>query len=413
MNKKSNYRLILKVTLLFFLGFIFRITPLHAHLMPAQQGTLNVVGADVFTVLAVPVSAVPQADGDGDGRLSEAEVQTHAAMLRQAVSQRLVLRDGDAALGRVLLLNPLSEPQAHPVGRDATVDGGSSGGAGSRHFLVMMRTQFAQPPQGLTVTTDLFGTAEGEGQLTLKASRGAEVEAVVLSPARPQHTLFQPLSQVVWSYVLTGIEHIVLGADHVLFLLTVMVAGWGWRYWGWVLTSFTLAHSLTLVAGLLGWVRVPAHVVEPLIAASIVWMALLNLWRLRPTRAVPPRLSQQVLTVFACGLLHGLGFAASMEALGLHDRHLLASLLGFNVGIELGQMGVLALSLLLLRVGAAMRGRMWPTLRAQHHTVSPQGDMALTDPTGAVRAHDRHSLMGVSIVALFAGTWWMWQRLSG
>jgi hydrogenase/urease accessory protein HupE len=133
------------------------------------------------------------------------------------------------------------------------------------------------------------------------------------------------------------VEHIVLGADHVLFLVTIIVAGAGWRYWLAVLTSFTLAHSITLTLGLLGWVKVNPAVVEPLIAASIVLMALLNLFNLIRHNGQATSTARQTAVVFACGLLHGLGFASSMADMGLHGNYQLASLLGFNLGIELGQ----------------------------------------------------------------------------
>jgi hydrogenase/urease accessory protein HupE len=153
----------------------------------------------------------------------------------------------------------------------------------------------------------------------------------VLTSLHTWHRFFRPLSSAVLDNVRLGAEHVLLGTDHLLFLLTVIVAGWGWRYWLAVITAFTLAHSVTLALAMLGMVRVSASIVEPLIAASIVLMALDSLLRAQRGAA------QRVALVCACGLLHGLGFAASMDALGLDSRHRLGSLLGFNLGIELGQ----------------------------------------------------------------------------
>jgi hydrogenase/urease accessory protein HupE len=133
-------------------------------------------------------------------------------------------------------------------------------------------------------------------------------------------------------YTLLGVEHILLGWDHLTFLITVLVAATGWRYWWRVLTGFTLAHSITLTASLLGFLQVPAALVEPLIAASIVLMAGLNLFQLHAV------IGQRLLIVFACGLLHGMGFASAIADLGLHGNHQWTSILGFNLGSELGQM---------------------------------------------------------------------------
>lgn len=408
MNKKTIYRLIDKRKQLLFLMLMTWMMQVQAHLMPAQQGTVNIVGNDVFTVLAVPVSVVPEADDNQDGRLSESEVQAHAPRLREVVQTRFVLRHEDEA-GEVLLLNPLSEPEAHLPGQTNP----PQAGAGSAHFLVMQRTRFASPPTQLSLSTDLFGTRDGEDQLTLKATQGDQVDVVVLTPLRSAHTFFQSAPQVLQSYVLTGIEHIVLGADHVLFLLTIIVAGLGWHYWLWVLTSFTIAHSLTLVAGLLGWVQVPAHIVEPLIAASIVWMAALNLWRAyrlrsHTTDTAMPSLKLQMGTVFACGLLHGLGFASSMDGMGLHGTHLIASLVGFNVGIELGQVAVLAATLVLMHLSVKLH----QMLRRPATTGTSKAPSDTRPPTSTLTTPVQSTVL-ISGLALVLGMVWMVERLGG
>jgi hypothetical protein len=306
--------------------------PAWAHLMPAQQGTLNVVGNAVFVVLALPASLVPQADTDGDGRLSQAELHTHATVAQQRVTRGIRLSNAagtpQAEDGEVALINLLAEPEA-------------------THFLALVKYQFRTEPTALELETDLFGPQEAEQQLTLKVSRGDTTEAAVLRPGHATHRFFRSPWQVFADYVQTGVAHIVSGADHLLFLATTLVAGAGWPYWLAVLTGFTVAHSITLALGLLGWVRVSPEVVEPLIAASIVLVAALNLAN---RRRAAPSTARQAAVVFACGLLHGLGFASSLADMGLHGSYRAASLLGFNLGIELGQALCLAGMLGLLRL---------------------------------------------------------------
>lgn len=139
----------------------------------------------------------------------------------------------------------------------------------------------------------------------------------------------------------TGVEHILSGADHVLFVLALLIGATTRRQVVGVLSMFTLAHSITLISALLGWVSVPARVVEPLIALSIAFVALENL--LGPSRRRYP-------AIFAFGLLHGLGFAGSLRVSEAIGWDLVASLLGFNVGIEVGQalLALVAVPLLLL-----------------------------------------------------------------
>ncbi len=312
-----------------------------AHLMPAQQGSLHVQGSTVLAMVALPVSALSQVDDDGDGRLSDTEVQTHLDSIKNQVKAQFRLFKGDTP-GRVEQLQILAEEDERtpPLASGPTA---LTPSAGAAYFLMLMKVSFAGAPEPLRLEVDLFGSAARERQLTLKITRGEDTEAVVLTPWRNTHQLFRTPLKVLQDYTLVGMEHILLGWDHLTFLLTVLVAASGWSYWWRVLTGFTVAHSITLTATLFGFLNAPTKWVEPLIAASIVLMAGLNLVQ---HRAV---LGQRLLLVFACGLLHGMGFASAISELGLHGAYQWTSILGFNLGIELGQILILLLFLALTK----------------------------------------------------------------
>lgn len=143
------------------------------------------------------------------------------------------------------------------------------------------------------------------------------------------------------SFVRSGFVHVVpLGMDHILFVLGLFLLSRRWKPLLLQVTAFTLAHTLTLGLAATGMVQVPASVVEPIIAGSIVVIALENI--LYP-RYTPWRL----LVVFVFGLVHGLGFAGALSRLDLPPSALLVGLLGFNLGVELGQLTVIAAGLLL------------------------------------------------------------------
>lgn len=133
-----------------------------------------------------------------------------------------------------------------------------------------------------------------------------------------------------------GFEHILTGYDHLAFLAMLLVAAAALKDLFWVITSFTLAHSLTLTAASLGWIVASAAWVEPLILATIVYVALENLITARP-RA-------RLALTFAFGLLHGLGFASALSDGPLPPREELLALLSFNFGVELGQLAFLAVA---------------------------------------------------------------------
>jgi hydrogenase/urease accessory protein HupE len=291
------------------------------------------VDKSAFVVLAAPVSALHGFDDNGDGLLDLAELKAHQTDLRREVDRRLVVADGEVVGETMALDFVLSPEHSEPTGRAPAV-------------VVLKHTTWDRPPSHVRVACDLFGSARTGEQLTMTGTRSradgsTETEAAVLTPLSPEHWFFRPLSLALLDYLRLGAEHVLLGADHLLFLLTVIVAGAGLRYWFRVVTAFTVAHSLTLAAAMFGYVRLSPHIVEPLIALSIVLMALDNLVRKES------RETRRVALVAACGLLHGLGFAASLDAMGLDGRHRIASLIGFNVGVEAGQ-GVFLVSVLAL-----------------------------------------------------------------
>jgi hypothetical protein len=140
------------------------------------------------------------------------------------------------------------------------------------------------------------------------------------------------------SFVRLGVEHILTGWDHLLFLLVLLLRGGHWLSLAKIVTAFTLAHSLTLALAALDVVVLPARLVEAVIALSIALVAAENLF-LRPV------VVRRWLVSFCFGLVHGFGFSAALRDLGLPARGLLLSLFGFNTGVELGQALVVALAL--------------------------------------------------------------------
>jgi hydrogenase/urease accessory protein HupE len=137
-----------------------------------------------------------------------------------------------------------------------------------------------------------------------------------------------------------GFIHVVPeGLDHILFVLGLFLLSRAWRPLLAQVTTFTLAHSVTLALATLGYVKVPASLVEPVIAASIAVVALENIFRPRYTH-------WRLLVVFAFGLIHGLGFASVLSDLDLPGSALVAGLVGFNLGVEGGQLTVIAAAFL-------------------------------------------------------------------
>lgn len=137
------------------------------------------------------------------------------------------------------------------------------------------------------------------------------------------------------NYTAVGYYHILpLGLDHILFIVGLFLLSARIKPLLWQVTTFTLAHSITLALGVLGILMVPSSIVEPLIAVSIVYVALENIFLAHMSR-------WRLVVVFLFGLLHGQGFAGALTEFGLSTNNIASGLIGFNLGVELGQLSVI------------------------------------------------------------------------
>lgn len=170
---------------------------------------------------------------------------------------------------------------------------------------------------------------------------------IIARPAEPWIEITAALSgwQVAGEYVAQGIRHILLGADHLLFvlgLLLIVLNGWTLVK---TITAFTIAHSITLASATLGYLSVPAPPVEAAIAISILFLGpeIVRRWRGGTSFTI----RHPWVVAFAFGLLHGFGFASALTSAGLPPSDVPLALLYFNIGVELGQLGFIGLVILL------------------------------------------------------------------
>lgn len=157
--------------------------------------------------------------------------------------------------------------------------------------------------------------------------------------------------EVFKNYLQVGFVHIVpKGLDHILFVVGLFLLSANLRPLLIQITTFTLAHSVTLALGIYGIIRIPSSIVEPLIAASIMYVAIENIYSNKLSRWRP-------LLIFLFGLLHGLGFASVLTEIGLSPNYFATGLIAFNVGVEFGQLSVIATCF--LAVGLWFRNKPW------------------------------------------------------
>ena len=342
----------------------------HAHLVVSQRGTLNIVGSGAYMVLSLPVSSLSGFDDNQDGLLSVDELRAHGASIESQIKQGVSLdsEQGRSALEGVMLNT--APPDTTPY-------------APSTHLVVLGR--FAIPAQAteLKLALRLFGTRADEQTEQIAVTRGAQSQLITLTPEHQQGVVLPSAWASFAEQVRLGAFHVLSGVDHLLFLLVVLAAAWNLRQVVLALTCFTAGHAVTLVACVWYGLSVPASMVEPAIAATIVGMAVFDRWSAHRslTNAVAIRLS----LVFVCALIHGLGLAGALSDLGVDGMGKVVSLVGFNAGIELGQIAV-ALTAALAMSGVRQLG----------------GPIGLAKTTRLA-----------SYVSMALGTFWFFQRAWG
>jgi hydrogenase/urease accessory protein HupE len=314
----------------------------HAHEVGLSQGTYTLrdgsVKAELVFTNAELATSIPELDLNSDLTLSREELKQGSKVLKREIASEITMKANGALCTGSFDDADLTERdgvrmQAHyscalegqPTRIDATFNFLTRFPAGHKHLAALSLN-------GQTVST-----------LANLAAPTASLEGHAANAQRS--TL---------SIIRVGVEHILTGYDHLAFLLGLILLADKLRTVLAMVTAFTLAHSITLACAALGyWTPSPA-IVEPAIALSIVYVAAENLWSLRTKRTLVGR--WKITLPF--GLIHGFGFAGALRE--LHVEHSFALVLGcFNLGVELGQLAVLAL------FWSALCGlRKWPAFRS-------------------------------------------------
>lgn len=272
-------------------------------------------------------------DPDGDAEITQAELPALKEHISDYVDDHLLAR-GDGQGCETLRAEFVELDRREPM-------------------VTFRKTVRCRPPVGqLVLENTVMHAGVGGYAHMAQIQVGSDLHSTVFDPRFPTYTLELGdgpadaaarssdddggLGQVLLRYGWQGVVHILLGLDHVLFVLCMVLAARRWRRLVGVVTTFTVAHSVTLVASALGWVTLPPGVVEPLIAASIAWLALELVLGRKPGGYL-------FAMTFAFGLLHGFGFSYVLrDNVGLATEDLVPALLAFNGGVEIGQLAVVA-----------------------------------------------------------------------
>lgn len=288
----------------------------HAHLVSAGNGLVNLLPERAVLLIAVPVSIFQNVDTNRDGLLQPEEIQSNRDRIIDQLNQSIKFEIGETQ-GEVL-----DDQIMVSVHTDST--------QGTPQIEWLRQIKFPQEVLDMPVHVSLKGGLLNEEYLfQVKRADGQEVAKI--SRAHPSHVFFNQSWGTFLSFFQEGWQHIVKGYDHLVFLITLLAASIVWRRWFWLLTAFTVAHGITYGLASFGVVQVKAELIEPVIALTILITAALSLFKLQLS------LRTEALAVFGLGLFHGLGFASAMATQLQGQRFPISSIVGFNLGVEAGQ----------------------------------------------------------------------------
>lgn len=298
-------------------------------------------------------------DRDHDGVVDSRELMAARAAIERYVTDRVaVIQEGRALPASVAGFRPWVDSEKHPF---AEVD-----------------LEFISPDRDIeraTLQCDLLREVNAAHKTLARVDAGGRSREVVFENGRA----VQIDAQRNWlascgQFVRMGILHIFTGYDHVAFLLGVVLIGGSLRTIVKVVTSFTLAHSITLALAALHVVTLPPRLVESGIALSIMYIALENLFF--------KQFDRRWIVTFFFGLIHGFGFASALQEVHLSGKLLATALFSFNLGVEIGQLCIVA-----------------ALLPALVYMARLQFSQALVKAS--------------SLLIFLLGSFWFWQRISG
>jgi hypothetical protein len=332
------------------------------HRVPTFPGVLVIAAV---SLAAGPASAHALRISRGEWTMERGRVTAELTFLRGELPLLAPGGLGEGTTGDAVADRRAPIAEVHQAGQPCALERSSFRPVEEDGLRV--RLEWRCPGAGLHWTVSLPVLAElspDHAHLARVAAGGHRVERVARASVPTFEVEVQPsVFHEAGRFFRLGVEHIFTGYDHLAFLLGLLLLGGGLRQLAAIVSSFTLAHSVTLAVAALGLVTIPSSVAEPAIAASVVAVAAENLWALGGGGDASGRVDEAIgrrwRLTFVFGLVHGFGFAGALRELELPREALAAGLVSFNLGVEAGQLLLVLAAIPVLRAfgqGAARRG---------------------------------------------------------
>lgn len=309
--------------------------------------------------VVLPYNTLNLADDNQDKTIERAEIERHIADYEKLFKEQIVLRDGKS----IATMKVEAPPEGFPTPNVT--------GDPKNHATLFLSFEFPNTPTDLQIHYGFFPPQINDRCLATINQNGVESQFIFQRGYEDYRA--EPLWKRFKGFCGMGLHHLLTGIDHMLFLVALIcVSDSFWNLFKTV-TAFTIGHSLSLLVAVFSILTVSTTVVEPIIALSIIYAAVENLYS--------KNFEGRWKIAFAFGLIHGLGFADAMTSLSLSGASLAVALVGFNIGVELGQMIIVSFT--------------YPVLRKI-----------------ALSSHGTKILNGGSIAVSLVATYWFFERVS-
>jgi hydrogenase/urease accessory protein HupE len=329
----------LLIATIVLLTIITTAMPSVAHWADLSVGEVQINQQNAVLTLTIPTGLVSIADDNRDGKLNAAEVDRHNAELTKILTDRISLFNQQGESGTSTLkaaTQDLTVPQANT----------------QTHSTLQLDYAWVQPIEELTLRYNLFVPDAPAARSLITASHNGKTQSLVFTPNASEFTLIaRSLPQQIYSFVILGFEHILTGYDHILFLISLLLASSSFKYLVKIVTAFTISHSVTLSLAVMNIVTLPSQLVESVIALSIIYIAIENLWK--------KQFDHRWALTFGFGLIHGLGFAGILREIQIPRGNLFTSLASFNLGVEIGQILIVTICYFLLQLIQTQLKQQW------------------------------------------------------
>ncbi len=319
MSGRRALRLILAALLMFTAGWASFAGDARAHTVDVVSAQITPSGKTFEMTVLLDGARSPGVDSNFNGLVSQPELDAAIEGVFEKLKSSLVLQAPKPPSRMTLkLYEVIGDGHVIRLTLDGAFDSAPENLTATSHMSVLMG-----------MPTPLFMTVTSVGRtVVLQENQSA-------SFAAPPSAL-----EAFGSFLRLGVEHIFTGYDHLAFLMCLLIGARSRKSLIWTVTAFTLAHSVTLSAATLNIVHLPERLVEIIIAATIVYIAVENL--------TERRLLHRPWITAAFGLVHGFGFAGALQEIGIPKGQVVVTLLAFNLGVETGQLAFLGIVALLL-----------------------------------------------------------------